>query len=344
MTEDRRWLIPAEHVDEPDTVLAGWSAADLDDSELVDDQFIEEDEDSWVVDDPIEDLERRAAMPLKGTRGQLTWAELAYIAKRTGVENWVGKDYNGNTVRGQVIAAPSSWRGRKGSMGTVLGPTRHHTGTPETFRPEADYPTYNVVKEGRSGLDNSLSAYGLGRWYGIYAFSEWLSWHAGSWYYAGTADGNGHFLGIEAEGAGAHWTPFQREFYPRLVASILLYVGEGLSMAPRHADGAMPRGRKSDAANLPSDFMSKVAGYLVNPSTLTYGGAPAPAPTPEPKEDDMIIVVVAPTYTPYLLSSGGVYRQISGAYRDALRATGVEQKTITEAQHQVLHANQPATG
>jgi hypothetical protein len=72
--------------------------------------------------------------------------------------------------------------------------------------------------------------------------------------------------------------------------------------------------------------------------------AGTPAPTPTPKEKDMIVVLVAPSYTPYLLSGDGAYRQISAAYRDALKAAGVEQKTITEAQHQVLHANQPATG
>jgi hypothetical protein len=156
-------------------------------------------------------------------------------------------------------------------MGTVVGCTRHHTGTAETFLAASDYPTYNVVKEGRSGLDNSLSAYGLGRWFGIYVFSEFLSWHAGTWSYAGITDGNGHFLGIEAEGTGARWTEFQQEFYPRLCASILLFVGEGADMMPRHADGATPRGRKDDAKNLPADFTSKVQGYLANPSTLTYG-------------------------------------------------------------------------
>jgi hypothetical protein len=292
VTEGQRWVIPAEHVDEPDSVLEGWSAADLDEAELVDDQFIEEDEDSWVLDGPVEDFEPQDSnfdddeRPVTATRGQLSWEALVYIAKRTGVDNWVGKDYNGNTVRGRVVAAPSSWRGRKGSMGTVVGCTRHHTGTPETFSAAADYPTYNVVKEGRSGLDNSLSAYGLGRWHSIYAFSEFLSWHAGSWSFAGITDGNGHFLGIEAEGAGGRWTPFQNEFYPRLVASILLYVGEGIAMAPRHADGAMPRGRKSDAANLPSNFMTKVAGYMANPSTLAYGGTSTPTPSPVTSQED----------------------------------------------------------
>lgn len=217
----------------------------------------------------------------------VTFDDLVFIAKRTGVENWVS-----GGVRGKVVSAPSSHRGHVGEMGTVVGCTRHHTGTAETFREAEDYPTYNVVKEGRAGLSNSLSAYGLGRYFGIYVFSEDISWHAGTWSYAGITDGNGHFLGIEAESAGNRWTAFQREFYPRLCASILLFIGEGIDMMPRHADGAMPRGRKSDAANLPADFVSKVQGYLRNPGTLAYGGATTAPTPPKQKENDMLVVWV----------------------------------------------------
>jgi hypothetical protein len=273
-------------------------------------------------------------------RTVVTFDDLVFIARRTGVENWVGMDYDGNPVRGRVIAAPSSHRGTIGEMGTVVGVTRHHTGTPEVYRAADDYPTYQVVKEGRAGLSNSLSAYGLGRWSGIYVFSEDISWHAGSWSYAGITDGNGHFLGIEAEGTGARWTPFQREFYPRLCASALLFVGESIAMMPRHADGAMPRGRKTDAANLPYDFNATVAGYLANPATLAYGTKPVIVSEEEP---DMRIVLVTPSYTPYLLYADGGYAQISGEYRDALRAAGVPQKSINDAQHKLLWANRRVT-
>jgi hypothetical protein len=269
-------------------------------------------------------------------RHVVTFDDLVAIARRTGVENWTGRDYHGSVVRGRVIAAPSSHRGTIGEMGTVVGVTRHHTGTPETYLAANDYPTYQVVKEGRAGLSNSLSAYGLGRWFGLYVFSEDISYHAGEWLYAGITDGNGHFLGIEAEGTGARWTSFQREFYPRLCASALLFVGEGINMMPRHADGAMPRGRKTDAANLPYDFSAKVQGYLANPSSLTYGSTPVVVSEEEP---DMRIVLVTPSYTPYLLYADGAYAQISGEYRDALRAAGVPQKAINDAQHRLLWEN-----
>lgn len=222
------------------------------------------------------------------TAAQLTWDELVHVARRTGVENWRDP---ASGVPGRLVLAPSSWRGKRGTMGSVVGTTRHHTGTAETFKPAEDYPTYQVVKEGRTGLYNSLSAYGLGRWTGLYVFSEFLSWHAGLWSYGGITDGNGHFLGVEAEGTGARWTPFQREFYPRLSASILSFVGSGTTWMPRHLDGAMPRGRKNDAANLWPDFTEKVAWYLGDPARITYkAGTPAPQPIPLPQEEEMLLI------------------------------------------------------
>jgi hypothetical protein len=221
------------------------------------------------------------------TAAQLSWNELVTIAARTGVTNWRGP--KGEV--GKLILAPSSHRGRNGSMGSVVGCVRHHTGTDESYSASSDYPTYQVVKEGRAGLVNSLSAYGLGRYYAIYVFSEFVSWHAGTWFWSGITDGNGHFLGIEAEGTGRIWTPFQRQFYPRLCASILSYVGEGSDMMPRHLDGATPHGRKNDAANLWPEFTPQVDAYLRNPASITYGGGAPPPPTPTVMEDDMPTIV-----------------------------------------------------
>jgi hypothetical protein len=247
----------------------------------------------------------------------VTFDDLVAIAKRTGVENWVS-----GGVRGRVVSAPSSHRGHVGEMGTVVGVTRHHTGTPESFKATEDYPTYQVVKEGRAGLSNSLSAYGLGRWFGIYVFSEDISWHAGTWSYAGITDGNGHFLGIEAEGTGARWTPFQQEFYPRLCASILLFIGEGINMMPRHADGATPRGRKDDAKNLPADFVPKVQGYISNPSTLTYGGAVS---VPDEEDDDMAVFIT--DGGPWWLYNGFQKRYVRPGEPQILKDMGVVKST-----------------
>lgn len=266
---------------------------------------------------------------------RLTFDELVYLAQRTGVHNWQGPDANGVPVSGRVIAAPSSHRGEHGSMGTIVGCTRHHTGTDETFLYASDYPTYGVVKEGRTGLNNSLSAYGLGRWYGIYVFSEFISWHAGTWMFQGIVDGNGHFLGIEAEGTGARWTPFQREFYPRLCGSILSYIGEDIDMMPRHADGAMPRGRKSDAANLWASFTDQVAGYIRDPATITYGGTPVPAPEPEQEDDEMIIAIIRTAsggYVPHAIA-GDRYFAIDNDMVRGLKSAGVKSAEFNEEAH-----------
>lgn len=198
------------------------------------------------------------------TRGPLTWERLVAAARRVGVK---------------VVEAPSSHRGHLGSMGSVVGVVEHTTGTPNSYRPDVDYPDFNVVKEGRKGLNNSLSALGIGRFDAIYVFSEFLSWHTGVWEWHGITDGNGHFLGIECAGVG-DYTDFQRRVYPRLVAAVLLEVDGGRDMAPRHLDGAMPRGRKVDAQGFDGDFYQGrsfwewLDFFLANPEhiNINYGG------------------------------------------------------------------------
>jgi len=192
------------------------------------------------------------------TTGPLTWDRLVAIARRVGVK---------------VVEAPSSHRGKLGSMGSVVGVTCHHTGTANSAKSTSDYPDFNVVKEGRTGLVNSLSAYGIGRNEAIYVFSEFLSWHAGAWNWKGVTDGNGHFLGIECAGV-SDFTDFQRKVYPRLVAAILLEIKAPVEMAPRHADGAVPKGRKTDISNHTGnfwqghDFYWWVSYYLANPAEI----------------------------------------------------------------------------
>jgi hypothetical protein len=216
------------------------------------------------------------------------FADLVACARRVGVK---------------VVEAPSSHRGKVGEMGTVVGVTCHWTGTGLSFSPSSEYPDYNVVKEGRAGLNNSLSAFGLGRNSTIYVFSEDLSYHAGTWSFGGTTDGNGHYLGIEAAGAGT-WTAWQRRVYPRLVASILLFIDAPASMAPTHAMGAMPRGRKSDfpvsdRGWLPDvtgglQFHDAVAWLMRNPNHININyrasGTTPVAPKPAPVEDALMAV------------------------------------------------------
>lgn len=179
---------------------------------------------------------------------------LRQVAKRTGypvVEAWSGHN--------------------AGTMGTVYGPVLHHTGTPSTVA--GNYPTLKVVRDGRPGLVNSLCAYGIGRDGTIYLVNEKVSWHAGAGDWKGVTDGNGHFLGIEAEGPypGA-WPAAELDSYKKLVASILLETGRGFDWAPTHAQWANPAGRKTDPTSINmSAFRADVEGYLKNPDLLGGG-------------------------------------------------------------------------
>jgi hypothetical protein len=186
----------------------------------------------------------------------------------------------------------AAWVSRgHGTMGTVVGVMRHHTGTP--LRAGQDnYPTLRIIREGRSDLPGPLANYGLGRDGTVYLITEQVAWHAGAGSWGGVTDGNGHFLGIEAEsdGQAATWTDAQKDAYPRLVAAALDFLGRDASGAPRHAQYARPAGRKSDTAGLDEvAFIGAVSAYLRTPTTLSRnsGGRVSVKPgTPAPAEED----------------------------------------------------------
>lgn len=183
-----------------------------------------------------------------------TRAQVLNVAKRTGfpvVEAWSGHN--------------------KGNMGTVYGPMLHHTGS----KGSGDYPTLRVVRDGRAGLENSLSMYGLGKSGTIYCINNYISWHAGAGNWNGVTDGNGHFAGIEAEssGNGTDWTPQQIEAYKRLVASILIETGRDTNWMPMHKEYALPKGRKPDPAGIEIvSFKKDVEKYRLNPRLMGSGG------------------------------------------------------------------------
>ena len=156
-----------------------------------------------------------------------------------------------------------------GQMGTVLGPMLHHTGSAWTY-PTNKAPTLRVVRDGRSGLENSLSMYYIDYEGVIYCISEKISWHSGAGSWQGVTDGNGHFAGIEAESDGKQWTKATIASYKKLAAAILRKTGRTVAYAPRHADYALPRGRKSDFSGMdPAAFLADVNADL-------SGTAPTP--------------------------------------------------------------------
>lgn len=300
-----------------DPIADGWSAADIDPDELVDDDWIRANTTpgrqaspvrgalararsavATIGCDPHPDRSgsraRRLARRFGLQRGGLTRDQMRRIAARTGypyVEAWSAQN--------------------KGAMSGVWGALIHHTGT--AWSAAGDYPTLRIVRDGRSDLQNSLCAFGLGRSGTIYLVSEKLSWHAGAGNWNGLTNGNGLMVGIEAESDGVHWTDEERDAYPRLVASILIEIGQDDKYTTRHASYALPKGRKTDASGLDMDaFWRQVYAYLAKPATVTRGGAPSPAPTPAPTPAPSTGVPALPEWPAARMPAGHYFGLLSG--------------------------------
>lgn len=218
----------------------------------------------------------------------------------------------------------TAWTNGHGTMGTILGCVMHHTATPDTY--PGDYPSLRVVTEGRSDLPGPLCNFGLGRSGTIYLVTEGIAWHAGVGAYGGTTDGNGHFLGIEAESGGTgFWTPEQLDSYPRLVASILWYIGKGPEWAIRHAKWALPVGRKNDTYGIDMTwFGNKVYGYLSNTNGINRNNIPAP-PTDEDEDMKLTDVINAGS------ASAITGAQIEWRNYNALQGMAVDSKRAADA-------------
>ncbi len=157
-------------------------------------------------------------------------AQLVAVAQRTGRK---------------VVQTWSPWN--RGEMGQVLGVLLHHTGTP---RNGLVSPSLRIVREGRSDLQNALCNYYIDKSGVIYCVTSKRAWHAGYGNCHGYTDANVNFLGIEAESDGQEWTEATRTSYYLLVGSILRATGKDQSWAPRHAEYALPPGRKIDFSGM----------------------------------------------------------------------------------------------
>jgi hypothetical protein len=183
----------------------------------------------------------------------------------------------------------AAWTPGHGVMGTVVGTILHHTATPQSA--PGDYPSLNVVTKGRTGLAGPLCNYGLARSGTIYLVTEGIAWHAGVGAWKGITDGNGHFLGIEAEHpgvAGTPWPAVQADAYVRLVASILHTLKRDTNWDIRHATWAEPPGRKVDIVLTPSiptmpEFDARVRTLLATPAKINRNWKPTPPKPPAPK-------------------------------------------------------------
>lgn len=197
----------------------------------------------------------------------------------------------GSGIPAAKVVEIDGWTTRGHGSFPVPGPSivvGHHTGTATSAK--GDYPTQNVVVNGRSDLPGPLCNVGLGRNGSVYVVAAGVAWHAGASAFAGLTDLNSKSVGIEAEasGSGTDWTPAQLVMYPRLVAELLRRLGQGADRYVSHRTCATPAGRKSDPTGIADDWMRiRVAALLAAPSTI-------PPTPPKPRDGDTVMPLNIP--------------------------------------------------
>lgn len=163
-----------------------------------------------------------------------------------------------------TVVGGAASRGR-GTMRSIETVTLHHTATPRSYARSQDYPTLNVVKNGRPGLPGPLAQLGLGRSGHVYLFAAGIANHAGR--SRATSMTNSHAIGIEAEGANEPWPAEQYDAYVQLVRALLDEFDLPTSRALRHAETCSPEGRKVDASFDGAAFRKAVAQRPAKPTT-----------------------------------------------------------------------------
>lgn len=171
-----------------------------------------------------------------------------------------------------TVVGGAASRGR-GTMRSIETITLHHTATPRSYARSQDYPTFNVVKNGRPELPGPLAQLGLARSGRVILFASGIANHAGRSRAASMT--NPHAVGIEAEGANEKWPAAQYNAYVRLVRALLDEFDLPTSRALRHAETCSPAGRKVDAS-----FDGNAFRRGVNALTRTTPTTPAPVPDP----------------------------------------------------------------
>lgn len=164
---------------------------------------------------------------------------------------------------GLKVAVVDGWQNRgRGEMGTIEGVICHHTAGPRN----GNMPSLRILKDGRPGLSGPLAQLGLGRDGTFYVIAAGRANHAGAGRWREITDGNGHFIGIEAENTGlpndVPWPDIQMQSYRAGVAAILKHIGKGAESCAGHKEYALPPGRKSDPDFDMKAFRAAVAQLL----------------------------------------------------------------------------------
>ncbi|MET0382073.1 MAG: N-acetylmuramoyl-L-alanine amidase, partial [Burkholderiaceae bacterium] len=148
---------------------------------------------------------------------------------------------------GLKVALEPGWETRgRAEMGEVLGVICHHTAGPLN----GNMPSLATIRDGRSGLPGPLAQLGLGRDGTWYVIAAGRCNHAGAGEWQGLTNGNGNFIGIEAENTGlphdSPWPAVQLDAYRHGVAAVLAHAGRPALFCAGHKEYALPKGRKSD--------------------------------------------------------------------------------------------------
>lgn len=183
---------------------------------------------------------------------------------------------------GLRVAPVDGWQYRgHGDMGVVYGILCHHTAGAKTL----NMPSLHTLVEGRPDLTGPLAHLGLGRDGTFYVIAAGRCNHAGAGTWNGIAEGNTHFLGIEAEHTGLPadpWPQVQMQAYRFGVAAILSYLGRGAQWCAGHKEFALPPGRKTDPGFDMAVFRAALAviGPADRPHSVAAQAPPAPDGTP----------------------------------------------------------------
>ncbi len=164
---------------------------------------------------------------------------------------------------GLNVIEEAGWQGRgHGDMADVRGVLCHHTAGPL----HGDTPSLPIVINGRPDLAGPLSQLFLARSGAWHVVAAGKAWHAGKGD-VGTRwenfDGNGHFVGVEAENTGLAndpWPGAQLESYAKGVAAVLKHVGASSAWAVGHKEYAPSR--KSDPSFAMGNFRAMVESHL----------------------------------------------------------------------------------
>jgi hypothetical protein len=192
----------------------------------------------------------------------------------------------------------------------------HHTAGART----GYMPSLRILIEGRSDLAGPLCNGGAPRAADgdntVYLIASGKANHAGAGNWLG-ATGNSSTVGLERElvGDGSDLTPWRGEVAARWHAAVCECIGAEADHVARHAEFALPFGRKIDTAGVEGDDLRLAVHYKLHPA--------APPPT-IPPEDHMSKQCAVPhpgepgRVDSFVIAPGGnLYHAVLGATPDS---------------------------